>query len=114
MPAPGMPGGKRGRGAAHCLDRRSQTPPGGRSERDGAAAREAAFVRLALIRFAVLAAVLLAFAPGAAAAPTRYGELAVAAPATPGFHVLPPRAAPFAFDLLGARWRARQIGRAHV
>ena len=29
------------------------------------------------------------------------------APGTPGLHVLPVQRAPFAFDLLGARWRAR-------
>jgi hypothetical protein len=64
-------------------------------------------VRFALFRFVPLAAVLLAFAPGAAAAPTRYAELAVAAPRAAGYHVLPPQSAPFAFDLLGARWSAR-------
>jgi hypothetical protein len=54
-----------------------------------------------------VAIALLVAAPGARAAPTRYGELTVVAPGTPGTHVLAVRRAPFAFDLLGARWRAR-------
>jgi hypothetical protein len=52
-------------------------------------------------------AALLLFAPAASAAGTRYGELSLSAPRTPGIHVLPVQRAPFAFDLLGARWRAR-------
>jgi hypothetical protein len=54
-----------------------------------------------------VAAAVLALAPSAHAAQTRYAELSVAAPGTPGTHVLAPRRAPFAFDLVGARWQAR-------
>jgi hypothetical protein len=63
-------------------------------------------VRPALIRVLLVALALLVFAPAAAAASPRYGELTVDAPGTPGVHVLAPRRAPFAFDLLGGRWRA--------
>ncbi|HET6174844.1 MAG TPA: N-acetylmuramoyl-L-alanine amidase [Gaiellales bacterium] len=55
---------------------------------------------------AAVAACLLA-APVSSAASTRYGELSLRAPATPGLHLLPVQRAPFAFDLLGARWPAR-------
>ena len=54
-----------------------------------------------------VAVALLAAPAGASAAQTRYGELTVVAPGTPGTHILPVRRAPFAFDLLGARWNAR-------
>jgi hypothetical protein len=54
-----------------------------------------------------VALALLVFAPAASAAGTRYGELSLRAPGTPGTHVLPVQSAPFGFDLLGARWRAR-------
>ena len=63
-------------------------------------------VRRALIRTVPALLALLVLAPAAAAAPTRYGELEVDVPRTPGVHVLAPQRAPFAFDLLGARWRA--------
>jgi N-acetylmuramoyl-L-alanine amidase len=63
-------------------------------------------VRRALTRPLLGLLALLVFAPAAAAAGSRYGELTVAAPRTPGVHVLAPQRAPFAFDLLGARWRA--------
>ncbi len=75
--------------------------------RDAASAREAGAVRLALIRFPLLAAVLLALVPSAEAAATRYREVVVATPQSAGTRLMPPRAAPFAFDLLGARWTAR-------
>jgi hypothetical protein len=70
-------------------------------------------VRRALQRALLGLAAFLLLAPAAAAAPaapsahTRYGELALTAPGTPGLHVLPVQRAPFAFDLLGARWAAR-------
>ncbi|MDX6631361.1 MAG: hypothetical protein QOH00_3607 [Gaiellales bacterium] len=64
-------------------------------------------VRLALKRSLPVAVALLLVVPAASAAGTRYGELSVHAPATPGAHLLPVQRAPFAFDLLGARWRAR-------
>jgi hypothetical protein len=57
-------------------------------------------------RFGPVLLAALVFAPAAAATPSRYGELTVDAPGTPGVHVLSPQRAPFAFDLLGARWRA--------
>jgi hypothetical protein len=63
-------------------------------------------VRRALIRLLPAVLALLVLAPVAAAAPSRYGELSLDAPGTPGVHVLAPQRAPFAFDLLGARWRA--------
>ncbi len=50
---------------------------------------------------------LCLLAPAAAAAQTRYAELSVAVPGTPGVHTSAVRRAPFAFDLLGARWQAR-------
>ena len=62
---------------------------------------------------ALLLCLLLAPA-GATAAPARYAELTVAAPGTPGVHLLPPRRVPFAFDLLGARWSARPGARVEV
>ena len=64
-------------------------------------------MRLALIRCLPVAVALLVPAPAAQAAATRYGELTVRAPGTAGSHVLPPQRAPFAFDLVGARWNAR-------
>jgi N-acetylmuramoyl-L-alanine amidase-like protein len=64
-------------------------------------------VKRALLRCLPVAAVLLAVAPAAGAAPARYAELTVTAPSAPGLHLLPPRRAPFAFDLIGARWSAR-------
>ncbi|MDP9260293.1 MAG: hypothetical protein M3Q31_27590, partial [Actinomycetota bacterium] len=63
-------------------------------------------MRLTLPPALAVALALLVFAPAASAAGTRYGELSLAAPGTPGTHVLPVQRAPFAFDLLGARWRA--------
>lgn len=72
-------------------------------------------VKLILIRLVPILAGCLLLAPaGATAAPTRYAELTVAGPATPGVHLLPPRRAPFAFDLLGARWSARPGTRVEV
>jgi hypothetical protein len=62
-------------------------------------------VRLARILPAAVA--LLACAPGASASPTRYVELSVTVPSTPGVHLSSPRRAPFAFDLVGARWLGR-------
>jgi N-acetylmuramoyl-L-alanine amidase len=53
-----------------------------------------------------VALLLLLLAPGAAAAQTRYAELSVSVPGTPGAHTSAVRQAPFAFDLLGARWQA--------
>ena len=67
-------------------------------------------MRLALRCRLVIAAAFLLTAPAASAAGTRYGELVVTAPGTPGTHLLPVQRAPFAFDLLGARWRARAGG----
>jgi N-acetylmuramoyl-L-alanine amidase len=64
-------------------------------------------VKLLLIRLVPIGLALLACAPAAAAAPGRYAELSVAVPATAGVHVAPPQRAPFAFDLLGARWHSR-------
>jgi hypothetical protein len=64
-------------------------------------------VRLALRCSLALAATLALAVPAASAAGTRYGELALTAPDTPGTHLLPVQRAPFAFDLLGGRWRAR-------
>ena len=61
-------------------------------------------VRRALIPLAV---VLCLLAPAAANAQTRYAELSLAVPVTAGVHTLSVRPAPFAFDLLGARWQAR-------
>jgi hypothetical protein len=58
-------------------------------------------------RLTLIVTALLVLAPAAHAAATRYGELTVRAPGTPGSHVLPPQRAPFAFDLVGARWIAR-------
>ena len=69
--------------------------------------------RFLLLAGCVLPCLLLAPA-GAAAAPTRYAELTVATPGTPGVHLLPTRRAPFAFDLLGARWSARPGARVEV
>ncbi len=63
-------------------------------------------VKRAVLRCLPLLA-LLAFAPGAGAATARYAELAVATAGAPGGGVLPALRAPFAFDLLGARWAAR-------
>jgi len=82
--------------------------PGGVRGRDTAPAREAGVVTLALRRSLPVLAALLLFAPVASAAGTRYGELLVTAPDAPGLHVLPVQRAPFAFDLVGARWRARR------
>ena len=55
-----------------------------RCGRDATPAREARVVRLALKRSLPVAVALLLFAPAASAAGTRYGELSLAAPATPG------------------------------
>ena len=75
-------------------------------------------VKVTLTRYLPLAACLLLcllLAPaGAAAAPARYAELTVAGPGTPGVHLLAPRRAPFAFDLLGARWSARPGARIEI
>ena len=93
---------------AQCAHRRPQPIPGGSRWRDAGAAGEAGVVKLALTRcLPLVVAVLLAFAPAAQAAATRYGELTVRAPGTAGTHILPPQRAPFAFDLVGARWNAR-------
>ncbi len=91
---------------AQCAHRRPQPIPAGGASRDAAAAGEAGVVRRALIRCLPVVAALLALAPAAHAAATRYGELTVGAPGTAGSHVLPPQRAPFAFDLVGARWNA--------
>jgi hypothetical protein len=61
-------------------------------------------VRTAVISVVVVLSLL---APGAAAAHTRYGEFSVTVPGRPGLYTSPPRRAPFAFDLVGARWHAR-------
>ena len=87
---------------AQCAHRRAQPTCGRRGGRDADAGREAGAVRVAV----ALAAALLLAVPAAAAAQTRYAELAPSVPAAPGVHVLPPERAPFAFDLVGARWRA--------
>jgi hypothetical protein len=59
-----------------------------------------------LRRLLPVVAALLLFAPAASAAGTRYGELSLRVPRSPGLHVLPVQRAPFAFDLLGGRWSA--------
>jgi hypothetical protein len=64
-------------------------------------------MRLSPLLCPLLAAGLLALAPPAGAAEVRYAELTVAVPRSSGEHVLAPQRAPFAFDLAGARWRAR-------
>ena len=100
--------GEEGHGQeAQCAHRGSQPTPGRWRGRDAETAREAGVVRRAVIRILPAVLALLVLAPAAAAAPTRYGELRVDVPGTPGVHVLAPQRAPFAFDLLGARWRAR-------
>jgi N-acetylmuramoyl-L-alanine amidase-like protein len=64
-------------------------------------------VKRAVLCCPALAACVLALAPAAGAATTRYAELTVATRAAASVQLLPVRRAPFAFDLLGARWRAR-------
>ena len=64
-------------------------------------------MKVALTRSLTVVAALLVLAPAVRAAGTRYGELTVLAPGTAGTHVLAPQQAPFAFDLVGARWEAQ-------
>ncbi len=72
------------------------------------ARREAVVVNARALRLLLTALVLLVLAPAVAAAGgTRYAELSVAVPAKPGVQISPLRRAPFAFDLVGARWHAR-------
>ena len=59
-------------------------------------------------RVLILAALALCLlAPATASAQTRYAELSVTMPGSRGVHTSAVRRAPFAFDLLGARWQAR-------
>jgi len=98
------PGDKGDGQKAQGAHRRSQPTPGCERGRDAALAREARLVRVPLLCSLLSLTALLCCAPAASATGTRYGELLLRAPGGPGAHVLPVQRAPFAFDLVGARW----------
>ena len=94
---------------AQCAHRRSQPTPGRWRGRDAEAAREAGVVRRALIRSPARRGRAAGCSrPRPRPRRTRYGELTVDGAGHAG-RARPAalQRAPFAFDLLGARWRAR-------
>ena len=99
---------------AQCAHRRSQPTPGRRRGRDARARPRSRSGETRTPTRAARAGGVAAARSGCSRPPrvapsahTRYGELTLSAPGTPGLHVLPVQRAPFAFDLLGARWATR-------